>query len=253
MKIANKEVIHIRAGTRKAQEAWIENELVWFDILDYYPVGSLYFSLDNVNPGTLMGGTWVAFAPGRVLIGEGSDGEELFSMGALHGSEAGVAAHGGVIATTTGQSSIDDTGTALCANITLLSGNHNTPPVQEDRTISVSLGACREWPVLVEPTVGGNADAGGSGANVRTGLSGATSRIFNLSQHTHTIPGNIAHAHSTVAAHNHNVTGATANHTHTVSEHHHSIPNHTHSVSSFGVTNGNRKPSLTVRIWNRTA
>ena len=45
------------------------NELLQnvFDIV--YPVGSVYTSVNNVNPGTMFGGTWVAFAPGRSLVG----------------------------------------------------------------------------------------------------------------------------------------------------------------------------------------
>ena len=39
-----------------------------------YPVGSVYVSNKNVNPGTIFGGTWVAFGSGRTLVGvDGSD------------------------------------------------------------------------------------------------------------------------------------------------------------------------------------
>lgn len=34
-----------------------------------YPVGSIYFSVKNVNPGTFLGGTWVAWGTGRVPVG----------------------------------------------------------------------------------------------------------------------------------------------------------------------------------------
>ena len=34
-----------------------------------YPVGSIYMSVNNVNPGTLFGGTWIAWGGGRVPIG----------------------------------------------------------------------------------------------------------------------------------------------------------------------------------------
>lgn len=34
-----------------------------------YPVGALFFTTTPTNPGALFGGTWVAYAPGRVLVG----------------------------------------------------------------------------------------------------------------------------------------------------------------------------------------
>ncbi|MGI5933095.1 MAG: phage baseplate protein, partial [Eubacterium sp.] len=42
-------------------------------ILDkVYPIGSIYITVNNVNPGTLFGGTWQAFGAGRTLIGAGT-------------------------------------------------------------------------------------------------------------------------------------------------------------------------------------
>jgi hypothetical protein len=43
------------------------NIAVSFNLI--YPVGSIYLSVNNTNPGTLFGGTWVAFGAGRMLIG----------------------------------------------------------------------------------------------------------------------------------------------------------------------------------------
>ena len=34
-----------------------------------YPVGSIYMSVNSTNPGTLFGGTWVAWGTGRVPVG----------------------------------------------------------------------------------------------------------------------------------------------------------------------------------------
>lgn len=37
-----------------------------------YPIGSVYISLTDTNPGTYLKGTWVQFAQGRTLVGVGS-------------------------------------------------------------------------------------------------------------------------------------------------------------------------------------
>jgi len=37
--------------------------------LDSYPVGSIYMSVNNVNPGTIFGGTWSAWGSGRMPVG----------------------------------------------------------------------------------------------------------------------------------------------------------------------------------------
>jgi len=34
-----------------------------------YPVGCIYLSVNPVNPSTLFGGTWTAFATGRTIVG----------------------------------------------------------------------------------------------------------------------------------------------------------------------------------------
>ena len=45
--------------------------------LDSYPVGSIYISTTNTNPGTIFGGTWVAFGEGRTLVGVDTTQEEF--------------------------------------------------------------------------------------------------------------------------------------------------------------------------------
>lgn len=47
---------------------------------EMYPVGSVYITYNNVNPGTFIGGTWVQFGQGRTLIGQGTGNDGSTSM-----------------------------------------------------------------------------------------------------------------------------------------------------------------------------
>ena len=45
-----------------------------------YPIGSIYISVNNTNPGTLIGGTWVAFGSGRTIVGVDTSQTEFNSV-----------------------------------------------------------------------------------------------------------------------------------------------------------------------------
>lgn len=45
-----------------------------------YPIGSVYISLTDTNPGTYLKGTWEQFAQGRTLIGVGDGNDGVTSM-----------------------------------------------------------------------------------------------------------------------------------------------------------------------------
>lgn len=56
----------------------------WEHLNACYPVGSVKLTWDAANPGTRLGGTWVQFSQGRVLIGQGTgnDGSTSMTFGA---------------------------------------------------------------------------------------------------------------------------------------------------------------------------
>ena len=55
--------------------------------LNIYPVGSIYFSVKNVNPGTLFGGIWVAWGGGRVPVGVNTSDSEFSAVEKTGGSK----------------------------------------------------------------------------------------------------------------------------------------------------------------------
>ena len=58
-----------------------------------YPVGSVYITYNNVNPGTFLGGTWERFGQGRTLIGEGTGNDGSTSMSFTANSTGGEYKH----------------------------------------------------------------------------------------------------------------------------------------------------------------
>jgi hypothetical protein len=58
-----------------------------------YPVGSVYITYNNVNPGTFLGGTWVQFGQGRTLIGQGTGNDGSTSMSFTANSTGGSYKH----------------------------------------------------------------------------------------------------------------------------------------------------------------
>lgn len=58
-----------------------------------YPVGSVYITYNNVNPGTFLGGTWERFGQGRTLVGEGTGNDGSTSMSFTTNSTGGEYKH----------------------------------------------------------------------------------------------------------------------------------------------------------------
>lgn len=58
--------------TTKEELTALINTTINNTVNSIYPVGSVYTSLTNTNPGTFLKGTWEQFAQGRTLVGEGT-------------------------------------------------------------------------------------------------------------------------------------------------------------------------------------
>lgn len=58
------------------------------DLLEkVYPVGSIYISVNNTNPGNIFGGTWERFANGRTLVGVDENDPDFNIVGKSGGSK----------------------------------------------------------------------------------------------------------------------------------------------------------------------
>lgn len=55
-------------------------------LLALFPIGAIYLTAGNTNPGTFLGGTWVQIAQGRTLIGVGTLGSDTYAAGATGGA-----------------------------------------------------------------------------------------------------------------------------------------------------------------------
>lgn len=51
-----------------------------------FPVGAIYITAGNTNPGTFLGGTWTQIAEGRTLIGVGTLSGDTYAAGATGGA-----------------------------------------------------------------------------------------------------------------------------------------------------------------------
>ena len=68
------------------------NELINKDntnnlFLKMYPVGSIYVTNESANPGSIFGGTWVAFGAGRTIVGVDSTQTEFATVGKTGGEK----------------------------------------------------------------------------------------------------------------------------------------------------------------------
>lgn len=62
-------------------------------LLRAFPVGAIYLTWDNNNPGKFLGGTWERFGQGRTLVGEGTGNDGSTSMSFTANSTGGLYNH----------------------------------------------------------------------------------------------------------------------------------------------------------------
>lgn len=62
---------------KKELKAYIDQSSTSFNIDKVYPIGSIYTSVNDTDPSTLFGGTWVRFGQGRTLVGVNSADDDF--------------------------------------------------------------------------------------------------------------------------------------------------------------------------------
>lgn len=75
--------------TTKEELTSLINTTIDNTINSIYPIGSVYISLTETNPGTYLKGTWEQFGQGRTLIGEGTGDDGNNTMKFTAGSTGG--------------------------------------------------------------------------------------------------------------------------------------------------------------------
>ena len=58
----------------------LENKIKQIIRDTYFPVGSIYLSVNSTNPGTKFGGTWVRFGSGKTLVGVDTNDSDFNSV-----------------------------------------------------------------------------------------------------------------------------------------------------------------------------
>lgn len=194
-----------------------------------HPVGSIYMSIDPINPASILGGSWVAFAEGQMLVGvKATDldfdeplktgGAKLVTLG-----ESELPSH---------HHTIDHNHPSVDSGNDSASHYHGVPAMATGgrtaahthawgRDFDCASGSSRWGPHIAGPS--------GAGATTQTGTESAD------------------HAHYTPAT---NTGGVSAYHTHSVD-----LPALTGDSGNAGsgVAHNNMSPYITVYIWKRTA
>jgi hypothetical protein len=80
--------VHLSAQSlTDAQKAQARANIGAITLNQVYPVGSIYLSVSSANPGTLFGGTWVAWGTGRVPVGINTSDPDFWSLEQTGGSK----------------------------------------------------------------------------------------------------------------------------------------------------------------------
>lgn len=148
-----------------------------------YPVGSIYMSVNNTNPGTLFGGTWVTWGAGRVPVGVNASDSDFSTVEKAGGEKTHTLA-------TSEMPSHKHSGGNLTADWVNLQGGANNISGQDSTWGLTSTGIVSNW----GDTTGFYANSKGTTTKYKDGF-------YVNASHSHSISGETGPSGSS-AAHN---------------------------------------------------
>ena len=219
-----------------------------------YPVGSIYMSVNNTNPSTFIGGTWVAWGSGKVPVGVDSGQTEFNSVEKTGGAKTASTSYtpagtntGGAVTAHTYTPAGTNTGTAVTMNAIELT--HSGGAVQS-HTLTVD-----EIPSHTH-TVDKYYNTATGGYYVY-GSNGTGSKLTN-DNGINATGGGKGHSHGFTQPSKHSFTPTTKSITQptfsgTKATLSHTVTNPTFSGTAATITESTLQPYITCYMWKRTA
>ena len=191
-----------------------------------YPVGSIYLSVNSVNPSTLFGGTWEAWGSGKVPVGVDTSDTDFNTVEETGGVKS--------VTLTSAQSGVPAHSHGL---------NSHTHTIPALSGTAASNGAHSH-------TVYGQIDNySGNQLHIKEDSSSSTVIYYNTDNSKKTLSdGSHTHTVTTTASTSGQATGSTSNNTAA-----NATASHNHSFTGTAATINHLQPYITCYMWKRTA
>lgn len=162
-----------------------------------YPIGSIYISVNDINPSTLFGGTWEAWGSGRVPIGVNSQDTDFDAVEKTGGNKVISLSHTHTLSHTHGIPGVAHTHTTAGHTLTTSEIPSHTHNIRRSDGAMVSswvsnVGSGSGWYGAFDGTSSGNpyvataTGGGGSHSHGNTGSTTPSSTITNSQSTTTT-------------------------------------------------------------------